>query len=380
MEAWAEQDPASHQALDATLLLLRDRETCAEGLPAVVGEVRRSTLMDADAVSTTWRGWNVRTGAPEAVRCLRPAHRRDPVWGRRLERGVALAGRIPGLAPLAWCPHGEWPHVHASLPGVSLEDLLPAEDPPEGIQVARWVLLALERLGALHDRGLVHGSLAARHLLLQRTGLALAWFDPVAEVPGAPSDDLAALGRIVAALDAAHPVIQAVSPWAEAPPASVADAWRLVRGALAECLITERHRLAARARRGARGDRAARLRLAATRLARALPPPSGRCCLHAGPDGHLVLVESDGHSVRGGPAAGVPPGDLAVVYHPDQGLDAPHARLLLRAWARRDQGDPDLRARAQGEWKADDAVGEALARWLSARSRLRQAVLLLDRA
>jgi len=380
LETLADREPTRLQALDPILLLLRDRETCGEGLPAVVGEVRRAALMDADAISTTWRGWNVRTGAPEAVRCPKPAVLRDPVWGRRLERGAALAARIPGLAPLAWRPHGEWPHVHASLPGVPLDDLLPAEDPPDAVQLVRWSLLALDHLGALHERGLVHGSLGARHLLVAPSDLVLAWFDPVTEAPGTPAGDLAGLARALAALDpeSAHPLVQAVAPWIEAPPASVPDALGLVRAALSETLLAERHRLAARARRGARDGRTARLHRAATYLARALPPPVGRCCLSAASDGSLVVVESDGRVVRGGAAAGVPPRGLPVVHAPDRGLDAPLARRLLRAWARRDEGDPALRARAQAAWGGDDATGEALARWLSARSRLRRAVLLLD--
>lgn len=380
VEALAARDPARLSALDPALLHLRALETAGEGLPDVIGDVRRARLLDADPISTTWEGWNQRTGDREAVRCLRPHFRRDPVWHRRLERGVQAVATVPGLAPLRWRAHDDWPHVHLSLPGTPLADLLPVEDPPDTPSLVRWAAHGLARLEALHRRGRVHGNLGPRHLLLRPDGLVLAWFDPIREHPGDPVEDIAALARCFLAMDPTqgHPLLQLVAPWASAPPASAEDALRILRRHLADHLLEGRHRLVLRARRHDRQSRGARLLHAVTGLAQALPPPEGRACLRAGHDGTLALVESDGRRILGGFAAGVPPRGLTPLYTPERGLDAPLTRSLLRAWARREDGDPDRQARVQADWGGSDRVAGVLARWLTASSRLRTARMLLE--
>ncbi len=159
--------------------------------------------------------------------------------------------------------------------------------------------------------------------------------------------------------------------------ASAEEASSLLRRALADHLVAARHALAMRGRSAGRGERAVQLYAIARQLLRVTPPPVGRCCLRAGHDRVLYLVESDGQSVRGGAAAGVPPFGLMPLFTPNKGLDAPATRAMLRAWARREDGDLELRASAQERWEGSEEAGQALVRWLSAASRLRREQLML---
>ncbi|MFH1468144.1 MAG: hypothetical protein ABIO70_27405 [Pseudomonadota bacterium] len=370
--------PEDLQALDPTLLRLRALELADGELPVVVGEVRRHTLLAADEVSTTWLGWHVVSGARAALRCLRPAWRREPVVLRRVERGLRLSATVPGLAPALFAPHDPWPHVRWLLPGTPLADLLPAEDPPAMVPFARWLASALETLAALHARGLRFGALDPTRVLLADHRAFLLWLDPFDLGPGDPRADLAALTASLRALDPAglHPLTQLTQPWIAGGPATAAEAARMVQRALADELLAARHRLMLLSRNTARGERAARLYQAVLALGRTLPPPAGRSCLHAGQDRALVLVQSDGCCVRGGRTASLT-ATLPLLYAPERGLDAAATRAVLRAGALAHDGDEALRAEVQARWPGDEAGGAALSRWLAAASRLRAAQLLL---
>ncbi len=379
VEALAAQQPSRLQELDEHLLDLRERETADTGLPLVIGGVRRGHLVGWDRVTTTWVGWDEQSGARWALRCLRPRWRRDPVMHRRLALGEQLASNIRGLVPMRFEGHADWPHVAYRLSGIPLSELLPTEDPPQLLTFARWLGLALATTLRLHHRGLLLGTLAPAQILLTPEGLSLVWLDPLDGAPKEASSDLRQLALAFTQLDpdGLHPLAQTLQPWCHSPPASASEAATMLRRALADELVTARHRLALRSRTADRESRTARLYTLGQELARALPPPSGRSCLRAGHDRTLYLIESDGRSVRGGTAAGVPPRGLPPLYTPSRGLDAPATRRLLRAWARRGDGDLKLQASAQRRWQAGDAQGQALVRWLTAASRLRRAQLLL---
>lgn len=381
LEHVVDQDPRQLQALDGLLLALHDLETSEDGLPAVVGGIRRVALLEADPISTSWLGTCPRTGTAAVVRCLRPASLRDPVWHRRLERGARLTRVVGGLVPLDWHGDDPWPHVRALLPGTLLEWLLPAEDPPDPAWLVRLVGRALATLDALHTRGIHHGGLTARHVILQPPSIRLLWMDPVRD-PSPPSrEDVRAVSRLALASDptGTHPMTDLVTPWLEAPPDHPRDALLLLREAMAHWLTAERHRLLLQSRTRGRRSGSRRLHAACVRLGRTLPPPTGRCCFEAGADGTFVLVESDGRSVHGGRSARLPPPGLPLVWSPDRGLDAPAARQVLRAWAGRAADRMAEREAAQRAWGGSEAWGEAIVRWLTAQSRLRTARLLLER-
>lgn len=378
LEALVDRRPELLQTADPHLLQLRSFERAADGLPRVVGGLRRDRLMAHDATSTTWHGWWEDSGEQGAVRCLRPELQRDPVLIRRIERGVRAATGLRGLAPMRFQLHGPCPHVAYRLEGVQLASLLPAEDLTDPLLLIRWLATGLATLHALHARGLAMRALAAQQVLLGEQRATLVWLDPLGGQPN-PRGDLSQLAASLLLLDPErhHPQVQLMEPWVAAPPASAEEASELLRRALADHLAASRHKLAMRGRTADRSARAARLYACARALQKALPPPSGRCVLRAGHDRVLYLVESEDGCVRGGAAAGVPPHGLLPLYTPSRGLDAPAARAMLRAWAQRDDGDMELRTATQQRWAGSDAAGEALTRWLSAASRLRRAQLML---
>jgi hypothetical protein len=378
IEAQGAEHPEELQSLDAALLRLRAVELADDGLPPVVGGVIRGALLEADAISATWLGWDEASGGRAAVRCLRTPWLRDPVLHRRIEAGLRLSATVPGLAPARFQPHDAWPHVRWQLPGTLLADLLPVEAPPELRPFARWMATALQTIAALHARGLRFGPLGPSRVLLTEHRAFLLWLDPFDLGPGDPATDVAALASSLLSLDPGglHPLSQVALPWTGDTAPGAAEAAALVRRGLADELLAARHRLVLRNRTATRGERTARLFRAVLGLGRAVPPPAGRCCLHAGLDRTLLLVESDGRRVRGGRALGLT-ADLPVLYAPDRGLDAVATRAVLRAAARSEPGDEALRARIQASLPGDGAGGAALLRWLAAASRLRAAHLLL---
>jgi hypothetical protein len=378
LEALAAAQPERIGELDPHLLHLRELETAGEGLPRTIDGVRRDRLVAYDPFTTTWTGWR-EDGGRGAVRCLRPRWRRDPVVHRRIELGLRRAATLRGLAPMSFHPHGDWPHVAYRLPGLPLAELLPAEDPPDPVAFGRWLGLGLETLQALHERGLRAGDTGPLNILLAERRAYLLWLDPVGPGErGVASDIRGYVGSLLRLMPLeGHPLTQLAMPWATDPPASAEEASSLLRRALADHLVAARHALAMRGRSAGRGERAVQLYAIARQLLRVTPPPVGRCCLRAGHDRVLHLVESDGQSVRGGAAAGVPPFGLMPLFTPNKGLDAPATRAMLRAWARREDGDLELRASAQERWEGSEEAGQALVRWLSAASRLRREQLML---
>lgn len=380
LEALVEREPGRLPHLDGLLLTLREAETVEEGLPPTMDETRRSSLIGSDAITTTWLCWNHATGRPEIARCLRPHLRHDPVWHRRLERGARLGSTVPGLATMLWRTL-PWPHVRIPLPGIPLAWRLPVEDAPGHATLARTVAGTLQALDSLHRRGLVHGCLDGHTVLLCARGVQVAWLDPILPRLPTPEADIQSLARLLVQLDpdGLSPFASLLSAWTDVPPSSTGDALRLLNRTMADHLMSERHHLQIRSRAREKQDRSARFRSALLALQRAVPPPVGRCCLGLGADGAMVVVESDGQVVRGGAVAALPPPDLAVLWDRERGLDAQGARLLLRAWSRRNEGDVAARLRLQGTWGGSDAAGSAITRWISGQARLRSARLILER-
>lgn len=376
-----DREPALLAPADIVLRYLDGLERASHGLPPLAGGVRPCWLLDRDPISTTWWGWNVHTGGHQMIRHLHPSLVRIPLWHRRLERGSRAVQGIGGLVHGTW--HGSSPHPHARapLPGPCLAMLLPVEDPPGIRFLFRAAAELLATLGRLHHRGLHHGDLNVRHLVLARERLRLVWTDPVHERPPGAERDISGLASALLQLDPEHrhPLTAVLRPWERDPPGSVADALYLVRRAMSDHLLGERHVLLRQARRRGRRVREARLYRAVLRLSRSLPPPEGRCCLRADSDGDLALIQSDGQGVRGGTCVSFPPGELPVLLEPDGRLNALRTRPLLRAWARRELGDPALRRDIQERWGGSDACGHALTRWLAAQSRLRTLRFLLER-
>ncbi|MCB9761716.1 MAG: hypothetical protein H6739_17865 [Alphaproteobacteria bacterium] len=369
--------PDQAQALDPLLLAVRELETALAGLPATIDGLRVGRLLEQDPISVTVEAWDSERWA---LRVLRPERRRDPVWRRRLERGPALSPGAPLLGPARVVETELGPCVRTWLGGLSLSGLLPVEDRPDSVSLARALGGGLQGLAALHARGLVHGRLGPEHLIRGPEGVRLAWFDPVMTGGWTPQDDLAALGRAVARLDPHQqdPVGVLAAAFAEDPPPNADIAASTLQRTLSAALADRRHRAAFRSKAWKRHADEARLLRLVRRLSDALPPPTGTFCLRAGHDAVMVVVESDGAVVRGGPVAGLPARFLPTVWGPDIGLDATTARALMRAWATRGRGDEARRKQVQAELGASDAKAHQLCRWLSAQARLRAVRMLLE--
>lgn len=372
----AADSPAQLQALDPLLLAVRALESIQARLPTQFGGLRRGEIWEQDAVSVSFDGW--RRGQRVLVRALRPELRADPVWLRRLQAST----RWPAPDPL---PHalllpGEWPMLEYPLHGPSLSQLLPADERPDTQLIALALEGGLAGLEALHTRGQVHGHLGTRHLIRTEKGFELIWLDPVLAIAGSPAQDLRDLGQAVACLDPSgcDPIGELARSMAHEPPPSVDMARALLTRTLAEALAERRHELAMRARDQAKRAREERLLAATKRLAMAIAPPVGQFCLRVGQDSVLVVVDSDGTKVKGGPVAGMPARFMPRVWDAEQGLDPVASRALLRAWASRKTGDEERRAKMQVELGVDDVGAMQMCRWMSCQARLRAVRMLLE--
>ncbi len=380
LEALVQRAPELVQRADGIFLGLRELEHADQALPGVVDGVRRTHMVSHDPVSTTWEGWDLTSGRRVRIRALRPRWRRDPVWLRRLQRTADLVAEIPGLLPVRWMADGDWPHLRVEVRGATLADHLPVEDPADSGRLAAFLGAGLIALEDLHTQGLLHGELSPLDLVWGPQGAAVIWLDPLRRTLGTPQDDLAALGAAVGQLDpeAQDPLGAMAHGLAELPPPSADLAELLLRRAMATALADRRHHLAMQARGVARRGARARLLRATRSLSAALPPPQAHVCLRAGHDPVVVVAESDGRSVRGGPVGGVPASFLPHVWSPEDGLDATAARVLLRAWATRARGDEPRRVELQEELGGTDELAGGLCRWVSGQARLRALRMLME--
>jgi hypothetical protein len=292
---------------------------------------------------------------------------------RRMADAPHRNGRV------SWHPEGDWPHLRIIAHGAMIADRFPIEDAPDTRQLARILGGGLAALDRLHQAGIKHGGPWLTALLEAEGGMDLVWLDPF-DRASTKAEDLCGLARLVSKLDphGHDPVARLAAEWVEDPPPSAADAILLLHRTLAGVLLSERHRLAVVGRSRSKMDRTARLASTVRKLMKSTPPPAGRVCLKAGPEGVMVIAESDAHTVRGGAAADPDGRFLPIVYTPEQGLDAQSARFLLRSWAMRGQGDEVQRREIQAVLQTTDDAASQLTRWLSSMARLRAAKMLLE--
>ena len=380
LEEASDADPKKFQKIDGLLWNIREQELAEEGVPVTIGDLKRTRLLESDRLSTTWDSWELTTGRRQSLKVLRPSLRKDPIWRRRLARGVRFARSIEGILPVHAALDEDWPRLWVSIEGMTLADLLPAEDLPESLQITRFLAGGLKGLKGLHDQGLVHGNLRPDKLVLRPEGVGLVWLDPFLEKPGTPREDLAGLAQAVALLDPEQldPIGTLAHTWAEDPPPSVEIAQEILVRFLANHLTETRHSILMRSRHVTAREGEARLLRAVRSLALALPPPKGSACLRAGMDSVLVVAESDGKTVRGGGLAALPARHLPEIWTPKKGLDASACRMLLRSFATRRTGDETRRAEVQKTLGSTDLQAEQMCRWLSAQARLRATAKLLE--
>lgn len=360
---------------DHTLWDAAVRAAAKAELPPVVGGVRLRGLLSWDPLSTTWAGWDTRTGAPVWIRILSPRWHHSPQLVRRLR-----VSRPPSAArPFVPSSDNALPHAIVTRPGTPIAELVPDEDGAVVSLVERCRALAagLSGLESLHAQGRGLGDDPARWLTLSPAGAHLIDPDRFPE-PSAAPDEVAQLARAVHALDpdAADPIAALVRTWLTTPPPSAADGTVLLKRAMAAHLARLRHTLVRTRRVDSRRDRVARLTRTLRRLARASRPPTGSACLAA--DGKLfVVVHATPKAVTGGLTDNATDPELPTIWTPEAGLDPVAARMLLRAHS------THLRRPSVAVDTIQDSLPHAIpasvvCRWLAAARRLRSARLLLD--
>ena len=362
---------AENSGDDGSLLALRELELAHTALPPVIDGVRRNRLIRFDAISTTWEGWSLTGGQRVFLQCIRPRWRTDPVMLRRMASGANETA--------SWHPTEDWPHLRVVAQGGVLADRFPVEDVASSERLARILGEGLEQLHAVHASGRVHGGPLAPFLIEAPGGLRLVTLDPF-DSTSSIADDIRELAALVVALDPlqSDPVALLAHEWVESPPPSAEDGLQLLTRCLSGILLSERHRLRVAARSAHRTNRKTRLTRAVRAISRLVSPPVGRVCVHVGHDGSMVVVDSDGTTIRGGAVADATENRfLPMLYTPEQGLDAQSARYILRAWAMRTKGNETSRRLVQDEFTTDDRTAERIVRWMSAMARLRAARLIL---
>ncbi len=364
LEARAAAHP-SDQGLRRLLLDLHQLTGATDGLPPVVAGVRWERLVRASSWSVTVAGIRTSTGEPALVRTLRAAYRRDPVLRRQLLRdGELLAPALPGLAL-----DRDVGAVVVTARGPALVE--------EGRGTARdtWALgaLMLRTLAAWHAREVAGAGLPVpgpAELRDEGDRLALLTLDPEPHLPRAALAQLAeAFLRL--APDAEAPLALHLAGWRVAPPASAAEAGEQVVGWLAELLAATRHGLVRGRVAGREARKRERLVRVLARLDAAVPPPVGRGAMGVDLDGHVILAVSTSTCIQWG----TPPAELVDLWDPEDGLDVPSARRLVRV-----QGSAPPSARLEAEHGGASGFSARLARWLSASLELRALRRLLDLA
>ena len=380
IEDAVESNPSRIQELDEALWRVRAQEQAEEGVPVTVGELKRTRLIESDRISTTWDSWELATGKRHALRVLRPVFRKDPVWRRRLARGIRLAREVEGIIAVNAETDGEWPTLSVPINGLTLADLLPAEDYPDSQQLAAFLIGGLKGLHGLYAKGLHHGHLDPHKLVLTPKGVQLAWLDPFLETRGSVQKDLSNLGAAVAQLDptVSDPIGAVAHSWADEPPPNLEMAQDLLLRSMGTRLAENRYHLLMRSRYINARSGEARLLRAVRALKSSLAPPKATVCLRAGKDSVLVVAECDGKNVHGGGLAALPMRHLPEIWSSERGLDASASRMLLRSFATRRSGDEARRAEIQKELGGTDVQADQLCRWLSAQARLRAATKLLE--
>ena len=367
-EARAEAEQAGD---DAALLALRELELAHSALPPVIDGVRRNRLIRYDAISTTWEGWSLTGGQRVFLQCIRPRWRHDPVMLRRMANGVNTSA--------SWHPSEDWPHLRVVVQGGVLADRFPVEDVASSERLARILGEGLQQLHDVHQSGRAHGGPLAPFFVETSGGLRLVTLDPF-DGTASIADDIRELASLVLALDPlqSDPVALLAQEWIESPPPTALDGLQLLYRCLSGVLLSERHRLRVAARSAHRTDRKTRLTRAVRSLSRLVSPPVGRVCVHVGQDGSMVILDSDGTTIRGGAVADATENRfLPTLYTPEQGLDAQSARYILRSWAMRANGNETSRRLVQEDFATNDTTAEQIVRWMSAMARLRAARLIL---
>jgi len=363
IEARSNSNPADRNVARAVHEVAR-WASAAQGLPVVVGGVRREQLLRWDDWTTTWIGVDEDRGDQALVRVLRPWAASDPILRRQIEREArVLGGIVPGLIHFAGAQTG----LQASLLGTPMTVTATPAQAEDDVLHTRLLATAMVAMARWEEQGLRLPALTRDEVRNCGDRVEIACLSPCDRGDhGALLSHLSGLlghhdGSRLGALRNA--LIQA-------PPASAADAQRYAIAAMAEHLAGRRHALFSRHARGQHTDRLVRLLTLTRRLAASLSPPRGLGALGVDLEGEIQVVRSDGTEVCWGPR-----GATKAVYSAAEGFVAPEARRMLRARAA-----APTSARLQAEVQGDATFTRAIGQWTAAALKLRTVRLLLEKA
>jgi hypothetical protein len=339
--------------------LHRDYRAVAAGIPPSLGVYQRGKLVAWDKLTATWECWDSESGTRALVRAARA-----DAWGKPLPgHGLPMGDSWPVLTSLGF-------HY-------TLADLLPLEEPPEPIWVARLAITLLASFEELHTKGLTHSQLGPSVVVWD--GLCWRLLEPQMlgqKVAGDPRDDLARLGRILAVADPEGVLGDLGSSFQDDPPLNLQMATRLVYKALADILASQHHILV---RRYQRKKDQVKLLIALCERLKSVLPPVGTGCVSVGAAGSMYLLASDGRQVRAGPAASFDLSQLPVIAGGGR-VDSRANRALIKAWNTRKLEREEARKEVQRRLESTDKQLDRVMRWLAAAARLQaEQVLILDR-
>lgn len=363
-EAAAEQEPRDRR-IARLVDLAQIVSTAEDGLPAIVGGVRRERLVRADLWTVTVYGVDVASGKPALVRTLRPALAKDPAGRRLLRRdGRALVDIERGVV---WDEQPN-PAIKRILPG----DPLDVSDSDDAGALIRAATQALVALGRWERFGVAPPRLEPVEWVRTPGGVSIATL-----TPGTPDDDVRdALSDVAGLLlDGWTGSETAIHPWLaglrELPPHTASEAGKDLVAALAQALRRTRIHLATAGEAVLYHDAHVRLALLLERLVAAVPPPTGIGAVGIDIGGGVRVVRSDGREVRWG----VSGQDDVVIRGADGDVAAAEARRLLRTRA---AAPPN--PRLQQQIGGDEAFTEAICRWVASAHGARTIRLLLRAA
>ena len=355
-------DRAPRDRTHAELLLdVHGYATADDGIPPIVASVRRERVVRWDATSVTFDGTDVHTGRAVRVRVLRRHASNDPVQRRGLLRDGRVLRDALGAPVMAW--DGPQVALTCELGGAPFGVPEPEDDLAGNRVLVRMLSTALDALARAEARGVGFPPLSIDELV-DVDGCARI----VCLTPASLSRDGLQVARVADAISTwwgegpPTAVDSVLAGFATFPPSTASDAMRWLHEALREHLVGERHALVARHAKVAAQFSREVLEDLVARLARAVPPPTGRGAVGVDLEGATTVLVGDGSKLVWG--------DEPVVV--DGELEVRAARRMVR---QRAASRPN--ARLQSDVGGDDAFVDAACQWTSSALALRTVRLLL---
>lgn len=368
LEEHAKQTPGDPACWHACRLAY-DYIHCAEGLPNIIGTVRREHLVRWTDWSVSFDGSDIHTGEEVRIRTLR-AHVRTQAFFRRQLLREMEAMRHNGLTQDVYFSDGEWPAVVDLLNGPPLEDSpAPSTQRERSIWSVRLLGTALKALVDWEHSPLHLPALAHRELRLTASGLTVQCLTPVVQFHPNLASISTAIFDMYGDDVSVHiePLLLGILDFPDSSAIDISD--RLVDG-LSDALAELRHDLVQKKQFNSRDARLERLRHWVRRLVNSQRPPIGRGALGVNLDGQTTIVSHQNGTLSWGAAQDRP----ATIWSQQSGLAVREARRVLRSFA-----VAPYNARLNRQIGGDPDYVDHVCRWLNGALELRTIALILEK-